>query len=429
VWAFFSVFLTLKRMPLCRAPRLQMAQQDSDARRCRARCAVPCAMGVAVTAAVTIDAQARCPAARQLAPGHTFLLPQWAALHEGAVVTPAACATSVSANTVSAAHDAPRTSRFSGLMLPAIAAGMAACRPHQFGRQRARSCYIAAEAEEKASPPEEESADAKVEDGENVDTEEQEVDETAKDDEVEETKEEEKKLSKWACGDCGSSNFANSTECHKCGALKPSGKEFALLEEKAKAKEEVTKAMDSLMRLQAELQNYRRQHTESMSRAQELGKKDALRKLVPFTKELTEALTPPENMTEKEQALFNSYSLLFSRVFDIWNKFGVESQKVEVGDRFDPSIHRKAGEREAEGDEAPGAILEVVESGWLCEGQILVPSEVTIVAFPKEEVKETQLAEEEDDEEMSDEAQEDDDELGDAESKDEGEEVKKEVEA
>lgn len=212
----------------------------------------------------------------------------------------------------------------------------------------------------------------------------------------------EKKPPKWTCSSCGASNFAASPECHKCGSPKPSMAEMALIGERNEAKEEVSKVMDSFLRLQADLQNYRRQHNESMSRAQDLGKQDALRQLVPFSLEVTEALVPLDNMTEKEQALFGSYSLLFNKVTDVYSKFGVEPLPVEVGEKFNPLDHRKAEEREAPADETPGTILEVLKPGWKCEGKVLIPSEVAIVAFPVEEDEEDEeeaMADEEGEEE------------------------------
>jgi len=195
------------------------------------------------------------------------------------------------------------------------------------------------------------------------------------------------KEEKWACVECGAMNFPTVSECHKCGAGKPSQAELALLEEKTSCKKKVNDVMDKLIRLQADLQNYRRQHGESMSKSNDLGKRDALRRLVPISEEIEKALVAPADVTEREKSLFESYSLLFKKVHDVWSKFGVENQVVEVGAKFDPAIHRKAEERVAQGEQTPGTILEVVTVGWTCEGKVLIPSEVAIVAFPKSEEK------------------------------------------
>merc|ERR1719277_539603 len=127
-------------------------------------------------------------------------------------------------------------------------------------------------------------------------------------------------------------------------------------------------------------------------------KQDALRKLVPFQAEIDAALEPPEGMSEKEQKLLDSYTLLFRKVSDVWEKNNVTPQEVDVGGKFDVENHRKVGEREAEGeDEVPGTIIEVVNPGWNLEGKLLIPSEVKIVAFPAtSEEAETDEEEEED---------------------------------
>jgi len=190
------------------------------------------------------------------------------------------------------------------------------------------------------------------------------------------------KAKKWFCSSCGSMNFANSAACQKCDAKKPSKMELDLMEAKIAAQDQVGKVMDQFIRLQADLANYRREHGEAMQRTKSAGQNDALRKIVPFTKEIDKALVPPENMTEKEAKLFQSYTLLFRKIGAVWGKFGVAEQEVEVGSKFDPNIHRKAESREVEGDQTPGSILEVLEAGWTADGKVLVPSEVAIVAFP-----------------------------------------------
>jgi len=234
-----------------------------------------------------------------------------------------------------------------------------------------------------------------------------------------------KKAEKWTCSECGAGNFAKAPECSKCGAGKPSNAESKLVKEREAAKEKVQDVMDKFLRLQADLQNYRRTHEGAMSNAEGLGKTDALRKLVPFLTEIEEALVAPEGMTDREKALFDSYSLLFNKFNDVFGKFAVEKQEVEVGTKFAPKDHLKVEEREPESDEqAPGTILEVVQQGWTCEGRTLIPSEVAIVAFPEEEKKEAPPPVEKDEDE--DEDDDDDDDVASDDEPEEAPEKKKE---
>mmetsp|Transcript_116983 Transcript_116983/g.309083 ORF Transcript_116983/g.309083 Transcript_116983/m.309083 type:complete len:210 (+) Transcript_116983:298-927(+) len=166
------------------------------------------------------------------------------------------------------------------------------------------------------------------------------------------------------------------------------------------AKAEVDKVQDSLLRLQADLQNYRRQHNESMSRAKDLGKKDTMRALLPVMDDIAEALVEPADLSEKESAIFTSYSLLTRKVADVFDKLGVQATATEVGEKLNPDDHLKVEEREAPGDESPGTILEVLRQGYRCDGQVVIPSEVAVVAFPpEEEAVEAEAPAEEDKEE------------------------------
>merc|ERR1719254_269366 len=92
--------------------------------------------------------------------------------------------------------------------------------------------------------------------------------------------------------------------------------------------------------------------------------------------------------------------MLFNKVNDVWAKFRVEPQEVEVGSKFDHINHRKVSQRDPAGDDdVPGTIVEVLKPGWMVEGKVLLPAEVSIIAFPKEEEPEEEEGEEEEEEE------------------------------
>jgi len=233
----------------------------------------------------------------------------------------------------------------------------------------------ASDAQSEASDAKSEDVDEEVADGEEDDEDEE---------DEEDDDEEENKPSKWKCLDCGHVNFAQATECDKCGALKPSPEEAKLVEERDEAKDEVAKVMDGFLRMQADLQNYRRQHDEAMVRARDLGKTDALRKLLPFNEDIEAAIAETEGMDDKDKAIFDSYSLLFRKVGDVWAKNGIQSSTATVGEKFDTIEHIVVEEREATDGQEAGTILEVVKSGYKCDGKVVLPVEVVVVASEKE---------------------------------------------
>jgi len=243
---------------------------------------------------------------------------------------------------------------------------------------------VKAEASTEAKAEEESSSEAEAEDGE----------------EAPEEKSEEKaeKAEKWDCPACGTKNFPAATECHKCGATQPSEGEVALQEEKAKAATALASKMDEFLRLQADLQNYRRDHESQMARAKDLGKQDALRAMLPFTNVIDKAVEPPEDMSEKESKLFQSYSLLFGKVKETFGKFGAEPFEAEVGEEFDATRHKFQEFREPAEGEKSGVVVEVLRNGWKCDGKILIPSEVVVTKLADEddaEAKEDQDVEDE----------------------------------
>jgi len=279
---------------------------------------------------------------------------------------------------------APRRARRNGRSARVVACAAAA--------EEEAKAEVKAEAEEEKAEEEEAKAGDKKADDEDWGS----KGETVDDEELaeEEPKAEKKKATKWACSGCGANNFAQVRECSKCGGKKPSRPEAEKLAERAEAKDQVAKVMDEFIRAQADLQNYRRSHNDAMSRAKDLGKQDALRKLVPFSNDIDAALVAPEGMTEKEAKFFESYSILFNKVHKVWEKFGIKAQEVAVGDKYDLNSHKKVEERKAEGDETPGTILSVVTPGFALDGKVLVPAEVSIIAVAKEEAPKAKAKEE-----------------------------------
>lgn len=201
--------------------------------------------------------------------------------------------------------------------------------------------------------------------------------------------EEKKKPAKWNCLDCGATNFPGSSECDKCGAQKPSKEEAELMEARNKGKNEVADVLDSFLRLQADLANYRRQHDEAMSKAERAGKQDALKKLLPINEDIEAALVEPEGLSDVDKAIFTSYVLLFRKVTDSFTKAGGETCSAEVGEKFDPVRHLAVEWRQVEDDDKdPGTILEVLKTGWKCDGTVIVPTQVAVVGAKEDEPSE-----------------------------------------
>lgn len=248
-----------------------------------------------------------------------------------------------------------------------------------------------------------ESPDSKAEDTTGDEEEEMADEEDEGDEEDEDEEGEANKPSKWKCLECDHVNFAAATECDKCGALKPSPEEAKVVEERDQAKAEVAKVMDGFLRMQADLQNYRRQHDEAMGRAKDLGKLDALRKLLPFNGDIEAAIAEPDGMDAKDKDIFDSYSLLFRKVGDVWAKNGIQSTTATVGEKFDSIEHVAVEEREATDGQETGTILEVVKSGYKCDGKVVLPVEVVIVASDTAQAQEDESKESEESSEETEE--------------------------
>lgn len=164
----------------------------------------------------------------------------------------------------------------------------------------------------------------------------------------------------------------------ECGAPKPSASELELHLERRRLLDESQKTADDLLRLQADLQNYRRDHNKAMALAQDLGKSDVLRRLAPVVAEVeTRLQAAPAGLSENAAKAFESYSLLFKKVGQVWNQLGVTSLDVTEDEAVDERRHCVVEERNDSG-KTPGTILEVLTRGWLHEGKVLVRAEVAV---------------------------------------------------
>ncbi|MDI6883022.1 MAG: nucleotide exchange factor GrpE [Patescibacteria group bacterium] len=156
-------------------------------------------------------------------------------------------------------------------------------------------------------------------------------------------------------------------------------KEDLKIEELKKKLEECEKLKNEYLtgwqRSRADFLNYKKEEIERMEKLGELVRTEMILKILKILDNFERA--------EKEISEDSRNSNWMKGILQIKNQFldflkeeGVEEIKTE-GEKFDPNFQEAIEKAEAK-DKKPGQIVEVLEKGYLLNGQLLRPAKVKI---------------------------------------------------
>ena len=123
---------------------------------------------------------------------------------------------------------------------------------------------------------------------------------------------------------------------------------------------------DSLLRTQADFQNFKRRNQTARSDGYEDGVREAIAAVLPAIDNLERAIAAAEK-TEGGEAMAQGVKMTLNSLMGGLKRFGFE-EVPSVGEPFDPELHN-AVMREATDD--PGKVLEVYEKGYRVKGKVI----------------------------------------------------------
>lgn len=141
-------------------------------------------------------------------------------------------------------------------------------------------------------------------------------------------------------------------------------------------KEELTK---TLVRRQADFENYRKRMEQERNDAARRGAGRLLHELLPVLDALERALRSHDNPAFDEYR--KGVELIYRHLWDTLSKQGLERIAAE-GKKFDPHYH-EAIDRVETHEHPDGTVLEVVQEGYLFDGRVLRPSLVRVAVAPE----------------------------------------------
>jgi molecular chaperone GrpE len=136
--------------------------------------------------------------------------------------------------------------------------------------------------------------------------------------------------------------------------------------------------LDQLQRLKAEFDNYRKRTAKEREVWFVQAQAELAEGLLPVLDDLRRAR---EHEAAGEVAESEGWRLILKRFEDTLGKLGLETQEAEPGREFDPEQH-DAVMAEPSADVPEGAILRVLEPGYLFRGRLLRRSRVSYSTGP-----------------------------------------------
>ena len=162
-------------------------------------------------------------------------------------------------------------------------------------------------------------------------------------------------------------------ECAAEAAL--AGDAAAVDGELAKLAADCDRYLDHLQRLQAEFDNYRKRVQRDAEQHRLRAAEAVVESLLPVMDNMGRALDAAAR--HEEGQLIAGLELVAGQLHATLEGHGLDEVQVEPGTLFDPNVH-EAVLTQASSDYEEGAVLQVMERGYLLHGRLLRPAKVIV---------------------------------------------------
>jgi len=159
----------------------------------------------------------------------------------------------------------------------------------------------------------------------------------------------------------------------------------SVAEEKAPFPEDVSAELEEtksrLVYLAAEFDNYRKRAAREKEALVSFGNERLLRAILPFLDNMERAMSQA-GATGAVEGLLAGVRLTYDQLLAELRKFGLEQISTE-GAMFDPNLHEAITQVPGEG-KPEGTVLSEMAKGYLLNGRLLRPAQVTVAQAPPE---------------------------------------------
>jgi molecular chaperone GrpE len=164
------------------------------------------------------------------------------------------------------------------------------------------------------------------------------------------------------------------SEADSPGAPAPEPGDAALAERAARLQAEKDELMQTMVRRQADFENYRKRVERERNDDRRLGIGRLIEELLPVLDGLERGLQAHDDPAYEEYR--KGLELIYRQLWEILSRHGLE-RIVAAGKPFDPHFHQ-AIERVHSAEHPEGTVLEVLQDGFIFHGRVLRPSSVRV---------------------------------------------------
>jgi molecular chaperone GrpE len=134
---------------------------------------------------------------------------------------------------------------------------------------------------------------------------------------------------------------------------------------------------DKVLRVSAELQNYKRRKDEEVDRLIKYSEEKLILEILPIVDNFERAIVlDDENLNDELSKFLQGFKIIYSNLISILNKF--EVKEIEALDKeFDPNYHQAVLTDTIE-DKDNNIIIEVLQKGYMYKDKVIRPSMVKV---------------------------------------------------
>ena len=148
------------------------------------------------------------------------------------------------------------------------------------------------------------------------------------------------------------------------------------LSETEELQEQVSKANDQVLRVQAEMQNVRRRVERDVENAHKYALDKFTAELLPVVDNLERALSTIDAADDAQKAVATGLELTLKSFFDVLGRFNIEVVEP-AGQPFDADLHQ-AVSMVPNPDLEPNTVMDVFQKGYTLNGRLVRPAMVVV---------------------------------------------------
>jgi molecular chaperone GrpE len=157
-------------------------------------------------------------------------------------------------------------------------------------------------------------------------------------------------------------------------------------DEWAKLQAEKAELLQTLLRRQADFENYRKRVEREGLEASQRGVGKVIEDLLPALDAFERAIAAHDDPAYEEYR--KGFELIYRQLWDVLARHGLVRIEAE-GRHFDPHFHQ-AVERVETADHEDGSIVAVLQQGYTLRGRVIRPALVRVAAQPQSTAHETE---------------------------------------